>query len=120
MSFCAPKEDVQCFEHHDVWEFGNFPEVGIHTADASHGVEVSKPPPELKISPLQYIDTLTRILTDTWYQRMGPLDSREQRSEVGSVLLSEVGINTNLRDHFMEVKEGSPILLLLVRVGHSA
>jgi len=57
MSFCASKVDVQCFEHH-VWEFGNFPEVGIHTADASHGVEVAKPPPELKISPLQYVDAM--------------------------------------------------------------
>jgi len=62
MSFCAPKEDVQCFEHHDVWEFGNFPEVGIHTADASHGVEVSRPPPELKISPLQYIDVMCDVV----------------------------------------------------------
>ena len=23
-----PNVDVQCFEHHDVWEFGDFPEVG--------------------------------------------------------------------------------------------
>jgi len=40
---------------------------------------------------------------------------RSDRTEV-----SGVGININLRDHFMELKEGSPILLLLVRVGHSA
>ena len=53
-----PNVDVQCFEHHDVWEFGDFPEVGIHTADASHGVEVAKPQPELKISPLQYVDVM--------------------------------------------------------------
>ena len=64
--------------------------------------------------------SLTRILTATWDQRMGPLDPREQRSEVGSVLQSGVGINTNLRDHFVELKEGSPILLPLIRVGHSA
>jgi len=47
VSFCTPKGDAQCFEYNDIWEIGNFPEVGIHTAKVSHGVEIVKPPPEL-------------------------------------------------------------------------
>jgi len=64
--------------------------------------------------------SLVCMSTATWGQQMGRLNPTEQMSEVDSVLRSGMAINTNLRDHSMARKEGSPILhLLLVRVGHN-